>query len=114
MIISSTLQFKEFCIFFGVGIAIGIIYDLINLPQKIKRNTPLLIITDTIFSVIAFVCFWYLTSIINLGEFRLYMLLGYILGFAIQKITLGKLFAKGVQTVYNLFINSKKNLRILN
>ena len=111
MIISSYLQFKDFCIFFGAGIAIGIIYDLINIPQKINKNTPLLIITDTIFSLIAFVCFWYLTNIINLGEFRLYMFLGYILGFLIQKITLGKLFAKGVQKVYNLLINNKEKFK---
>ena len=36
---------------------------------------------------------------------RLFLLVGYILGIVLQKITLGKLFAKLVKFMYNRYIS---------
>ena len=95
-------QLKDFLIILLVGLVIGAIYGLLNLPMIIKKHRILQIISDLLFSLIAYFTFLILINIINMGEFRLFLLIGYILGFVIERITIGKLFAKGFKKVYNM------------
>ena len=94
-------QLKDFLIILLVGLVIGAIYGLLNLPMIIKKHRILQIISDLLFSLIAYFTFLILINIINMGEFRLFLLIGYILGFVIERITIGKLFAKGFKFIYN-------------
>ena len=111
MIISPTIQLTHCLMFFTAGLILGTISILIKLSFLIKKNNLLFIICDISFAIISFFLFWTLVNIINLGEFRLYFLLSYIIGFVIQKITLRKLFAKIIQKVYTLSINVIKTLK---
>lgn len=101
MTISTILQLQDFVIMFLLGICLGIAYGLINTLNNIHQNIFLQIFCDIIFVIIAFTLFFLSLNKINLGSLRLYLLIGYLLGFTIERITLGKLFAKGIQNVYN-------------
>ena len=108
MKISYILQLKDFSIMLGIGFCLGIIYGILNIFSTIKHNFPIQIIIDLIFSVISFSTFLIMVNIINMGEFRLFLLEGYVIGFIFERITLGKLFAKGFKKVYNLIVKSLK------
>ena len=108
MKISYVLQLKDFSIVFGFGILLGIFYGIINIPNHIKERLFLRIINDLAFSIVFFGVLFLLIEYINLGKIRIYLVVGYILGFIVERITLGKLFAKGYKKLYNLCINVLK------
>ncbi len=108
MKISYILQLKDFLIMFGIGILIGILYGIINIPTHIKKNLILQIFNDLLISVITCITFIGAINIINFGEFRAFLLLGYTFGILIERITLGKIFAKGYKIVYNSTVNMLK------
>lgn len=110
MKLSYILQLKDLCIVLFFGFIIGIIYGLLNIPTNIKKNLPLQIILDLIFSIIYTIIFLILINIINQGELRLFLFIGYLLGFILERITLGKLFAKGYKNMYNLIVKLIKKL----
>lgn len=104
MKISYIFQLKDASIMFICGIIIGIIYGILNIANFIKSRLYTQIISDIIFSIISVVLYIILINQINSGEIRIYLLLSYILGFFIERITLGKLFAKGYKNVYNYIV----------
>lgn len=108
MKISYILQLKDFTIMFGIGLLLGIIYGIINIPTHIKKNLPLQIINDLSFCIITTSVFLIAINIINFGQFRAFLLLGYALGFLIERITIGKLFAKGYKIVYTNIVKLLK------
>ena len=102
MKISYVLQLKDFSIMLGIGFLLGVFYGIINIANRIKRKLFIQIVCDFIFSIVAFGVFFVLINIINLGEIRLFLVIGYIVGFTLERITLGKIFAKGYLNVYNI------------
>ena len=108
MRISYILQLKDFFVMFGFGAILGAFYGIIKIPNKIKRNIFFQIFSDLIFSLTACALLIILVNIINLGEYRAFLIAGYTLGFIVERITLGKLFAKGYLNVYNKL---SKNLK---
>lgn len=106
MKISYALQLKDFTIMLLLGVILGIIYGLLNFHSKIKLVFALQIISDLIFSLIAFGIFTLAINKINYGEIRLFLFSGYILGFIIERRTLGKLFAKGYKRVYTNLVKT--------
>jgi len=105
MKISYIFQLKDFLILLAVGFVLGIIYGLFNISSRIKSRYFLQIITDFLFVVIFSGTFFILINIINMGEIRLFLAIGYLFGFYIERITLGKLFAKGYIKMYNILRN---------
>ncbi len=108
MKISYILQLKDFLILLFFGFIFGMCYGIlsaINLPHKklILKN-----ILDFLLCASGVVLFIILILYVNLGKFRLFLLLGYVLGIVLERITLGKLFAKGYIWVYNKLIASAK------
>lgn len=101
MKISSILQIRDLAIMFAVGICLGIIYGLINIINNIHENIITRIICDIFFMIIAVFSYIILVEKINFGSLRLYLIIGYVLGFFIERISLGKLFAKLCKSVYN-------------
>lgn len=115
MKISAILQMKDLTIMFTAGIGLGIIYGLINIINNIHENIFSRIICDVFFMVIAIFSYIILVEKINFGSLRLYLIIGYILGFFIERISLGKLFAKLCKSVYNklkLIISKFKETKI--
>jgi hypothetical protein len=110
MKISYILQIKDLCIVLVFGFIIGILYNISNSHNNIKKILAIQIISDIVFTLIFSGTFLLLINILNQGEIRLFLLCGYLLGFSIEKITLGKLFAKSFKCVYNLIIKGLKSL----
>ena len=110
MKISYILQLKDFSIMFGVGIILGVFYGVINIPNFIKEHVVIRIICDIIFTSIMTFAFVFIVESINFGSIRGYLLIGYILGFIVERISIGKLFAKGYKKVYNFIIKGSKKL----
>jgi hypothetical protein len=102
MKISYILQLKDFFILCGIGFLLGVFYGILNLVTSFKKRLTLQIIIDLIFSMTFFLSLIISINAVNMGQFRLFLLIGYICGFFIERITLGKLFAKGFKKVYNL------------
>ena len=110
MKISYILQLKDFFIVFGIGFIIGIIYGFLNIFSNIKKLYVIQIIVDIIFSIIYFISFLILVNILNWGQVRLFLVVGYLLGFILERITLGKIFAKCYKRVYNNIVKICKKL----
>lgn len=110
MKLSYILQLKDLCIMLFFGFIIGIIYGIINIPNNIKKMIVVQIISDILFTILFFGIFIILTNIINQGEVRLFLCLGYGLGFILERISLGKIFAKSYKSVYTLIIKGIKSL----
>ena len=108
MKISYVLQIKDLTIMFAFGVLLGIFFGIINIINYIHQRFFTQILADIIFSIVSILLFIILINKINMGEIRLFLLLGYILGFTIERITLGKLFAKGYKNVYNKIIKVAK------
>ena len=96
---------------FWIGIVLGLIYGILNIPNFIKEFVIIRIICDIIFVSFFTLSFIYLVELINLGSIRAYLFIGYLLGFGIERTTLGKLFAKGYKKVYNLIILGSKRFK---
>lgn len=107
MKISYVLQLKDFLIMFVLGLIVGIIYGLIN-NLIIHKKTIFQIIIDFFLTLFASSILLIFMNIINSGEFRLFLILGYIIGFAIERITIGKIFAKGFKKLYTCQVNILK------
>lgn len=101
MKISFVLQMKDLMLILGIGVLLGIFYGVINIFNNIHENIFTRIFCDIIFMIVATLTYIIVVEKINFGSIRLYLFLGYILGFAIERISLGKLFAKGYKSVYN-------------
>ena len=98
-------QLKEFFIFFLLGFIIGIFYGVINLFNKTKPHIIKQILLDSIFTI-AFTLFFLFANIkINSFNIRFFLIFAYFLGFVIERISLGKLFAKIVKFMYNILKN---------
>ena len=84
------------------GIICGCFYGLSQFFVLLfKKHIIAQIIFDLIFSLASGIVYLYLTMILNLGNFRLYLTAFFLLSYVFQRKTLGKLFAK----LYALFYN---------
>ena len=111
MKISYALQLKDFGIMLILGFLMGIIYGFINNFFTIKKFYLLQILSDILIIVINFTVFFIAVISINYGQIRLFLILGYTIGTILERITLGKLFAKGYKKVYNLLVKLLKTFK---
>ena len=109
MKISYVLQLKDFLFLFLIGFLLGLFYGFINLFFTSKKPIAIQIVLDIVFSIIAFTLFIIAINLINMGEFRWFLFVGYMLGFFLERIFLEKLFAKVFKKVYNFSIKVFKN-----
>lgn len=107
MILYETLnQPLIFLIIFCAGFVSGLVFDASKYLTFLFNNNK---IFQKIFDVVAvalcgfvfFVCLLYL----NFGEFRFYILLGFVLGILIERFSLGLIVAKICHVCYNAFRN---------
>lgn len=110
MKISYVLQLQDFLIIFLIGSIVGLFYGLLNIINLVKKHIAIQILTDLTFSFICFFTFLISINKINMGEIRAFLFIGYILGVIIERITIGKLFAKAYKKVYNQFVKILKNI----
>lgn len=107
---SYILQIKELSIMMICGLFLGIIYEVLNIIPNLKKNIVLQITADIIFSFISLFSFIIIINVLNRGEIRLFLLIGFLLGFVIERITIGKLFAKTYKKMYTFIVKALKSL----
>lgn len=83
------------------GVILGAIYGIVSFLARHKTHLIFKILVDCILTIATFCTFIFGILYINLGEFRLFLLIGYALGLILERLTLGKIFAKGYIWVYN-------------
>lgn len=86
----------------GFGFLLGVLFDVIYfLKLLVKRN----IIISNIFNFLFALCYGLVVLLItinfNMGQFRLFVLIGFLIGTIFEHKTLGKLFAKMFLWLYN-------------
>lgn len=108
---------KQSYIFLGsiyFGLILGIIKNAINLIiNTFKNNKIITFILDLLFMLIFALLFIFCINLVNFGEFRVYLLLGYLLGFVLEIKTLGFLVDFVLKKIYTfiIFIFKKKSLK---
>lgn len=96
------------CLYFGLiaGILKEVSVFVINL---FKKNKIITFIIDLIYMLVFSLLFILCINIVNYGEFRVYLLLGYILGYILERKSLGFLVDFIIKKIYTFikFIYNK-------
>lgn len=95
-------QLEHALILFLFGILAGIIYSLFHPNIAIFKNKIFIIVSDTITTIISGTLLILATNIVNFGIYRLYLIISFMIGYYIERKTIGKMFAKINCFVYNL------------
>lgn len=77
-------------LFFLIGLAFGLFYDLLTVRRKIYKQKQIwIIIQDVLFMTIASIITFIFTLVTNFGSVRFYILASELIGLIIYNITLG-------------------------
>lgn len=107
---------KQSYVFLGAlyfGLICGIGYEILHFFLG-KKNKICVWIRDILFSFLSTILFIFCLKLVNYGEFRLYILFAFIVGFILERTTIGFLVEKIIQIackffslVYNKLMKSK-------
>ena len=101
MIVSNTFQLKSAMIMALFGLIAGLIYSITHLKMGIFRNKIYLIVADTLSTISASIILIIGVHLLNYGIYRVYMIAFFVIGYTLEVLTIGKLFAKMFCFVYN-------------
>ena len=105
---------KKIYIFLGAiyfGLLCGIVRDLcLFIFNLTKKNKIVSFILDLVFSIIGTFLFIICLNVVNFGEFRIYLLLSYLLGYLIERKSLGFLVDFIFKKLYNFLTKVFKKL----
>ena len=99
-------QFGIFLAFMWLGALLGVFYQIIKCDNKAKN------LCDFLFLTISGGLFIIFMHIFNLGKFRLYLIIGLLLGLLIEKIFVSKTRAQGKNLLYNIIITKIKKMKL--
>lgn len=107
---------KQSYVFLGAiyfGLLLGIVYEILNFFLK-KKNKIFTFLKDLLFSLSATFLFIVCLKLVNYGEFRLFILLAFIVGFIVERLTIGFIVSKVIEftckflkIVYNTLLKNK-------
>ena len=101
----------NFFIIILIGFFCAFIFDISRYFYFLcNKNKIIEKINDILSIIICFCIFFISILILNYGEFRFYLLLGFILGIILQRITFGKIIAKIAKKCYDIFNKLKIKL----
>lgn len=100
--INNSLQLLSFARSLGLGVILGLSYDILRSLRKVVNYSAVAIFfQDIIFSVLAaFITFTFLLSVTN-GEMRGFVLLGMTVGFFIARFTISVLWFRLLKFVFS-------------
>jgi hypothetical protein len=102
MLYETLLQGQILLGMFYFGLVAGIFFEAKNLMNKVFKNKFALIAGDFVFLIVASFLFVWGENVFNYGEFRVFLLLGYVVGLYLEHITIGFLVEKFLILAYNL------------
>lgn len=95
-----------------VGIVIGLLYEISIFVCKItKNNLVLRNVFDILITIIGSFLFVFAINYANFGYFRVYLLAVFVLGFVLERVSIGFLVAKVCDFVYNKIIKLIRQIR---
>jgi hypothetical protein len=105
MLYETLLQGKIFLCAVYFGLIAGIFLTAKKIVDgAFKKSKIAVLVTDIVFCVLCAILFLICINIFNFGEFRLFELLGYALGIALEQFSLNKIVEKIFQMLYTFFI----------
>lgn len=105
MILFSSLNgLNCFLLMLFCGCVVGVVYEIGYFIRKVIPLKIITIIVDAIFVFVSFIVFILAINYCNFGELRLFLLISFILGFVIERYSIGFLVAKILEFIYNYFI----------
>ena len=105
-------QFNVFLAFIWLGLGLALIYDLFHYSSKIKKA-----IFDFVICILGGLLFIYFMHYYNLGQFRLFLCIGLVIGILFERIFFAKMLESFSKLLYNYYIKiltNVKNKYILN
>lgn len=98
---------KQGYVFLGslyFGLISGIFFDFCKFNVKILKSKRFFqIFFDVIFSIFTIILFFICLNIVNFGEFRIFVLISFVVGFIIEQRNLGFLVDFVFKKFYNFF-----------
>lgn len=98
----SLLQGYVFMALAYSGIIFGLIFQIKTFLTNLFNNKIINFMLDLIFALIGGGIFWIALFKSNLGIFRIFLLLSFLLGFIIINFSIGELVAKFGKVLYNI------------
>ncbi len=102
MLYETLLQGAIFLTLFYFGLFCGVFFEVKKMLDKMFKHWTLILITDILFFIISAFLFVFAENLFNYGEFRLYLLLAFVLGAFIEHFSVGFLVEKFFIIIYNL------------
>lgn len=107
----TAVQIKLFAIFFAIGIAVGIVFGICKLINVFVRSKILQFVTDLMATLFGGIVYLILINKLNMGIMRLYLIVAFVLGIVLERLTLGKIFAKLYKKLYNVLEKLNTNFK---
>lgn len=102
MTVTNIFQMESALILATLGIVSGIIYDILHPNIAIFKHKAYTIVCDIVCTILSSIALLIGINLVTLGRYRLYLIVAFVLGYYIERKTMGKLFAKIYRFVYNL------------
>ncbi len=93
-------QFNVFLAFIWLGVGVALTYDLFHFSKHFQK-----VCFDFVFCILCGILFIYFMHFYNLGQFRLFLCIGLVVGILIEKIFFSKTLESFRKLLYNYFIN---------
>lgn len=104
MLYETLFQTQIFFLLVYFGLLCGIFMELkILICHALKNNKIVKFILDISFMLLCALVFVYAKNLACYGEFRLYLLVGFVLGVILEHISIGFLVEKFFKLMYNVF-----------
>lgn len=101
-----------FCTFLYLGLLLGLMYEITSFVVSLTRgNKVIRAVLDVVIVILGFLVFTLAINSLGNGYFRVFFVLGYLLGFYLERISIGFLVAKICLFVYNKSIKILSYLR---
>ncbi len=87
-----------------LGLILGLIYEITAFICKIIKYKAIRHILDILVVFVGFLAFIVAINLLGGGKFRFFFVIGYLLGFYLERTSIGFLVAKVCLFVYNITI----------
>lgn len=112
MLYETLLQWEIFLCMLYYGILCGMVFEAKKLIENaFLKNKYICIVLDILFMFISALLFITSMNAFNYGEFRLFLLISFVIGGYTEHIFIGFIVEKFFKMVYNIFTRLLKRLK---
>lgn len=113
MLYETSSQSTTFLFLFFIGVLAGFIFDFaILINCFFKKNNITKHILYFLSTILIFFIFSKSNLLLNFGQIRFFCILAFMSGLLIERLTLGKMFAKLVDKCYTFIVNILKRVGV--